>query len=32
MIFISISLEKNIIPCSYSATFAPPNLLYTHEI
>ena len=24
--------SKNIIPCSYSAPFVPPNLLYTHII
>ena len=30
MILVSISIEKIIIPCSYHATFVPPNLLYTH--
>ena len=30
MIFISFSVEKIIIPCSYSAHFVPPNLLNTH--
>jgi len=30
MIFISISIEKIIIPCSYHAPFVPPNFLYTH--
>jgi len=29
MIFVSFSIEKNIIPCSYQAPFAPPNLLHT---
>jgi len=32
MIFISFSIETNIIPRSYSAPFVPPNLLYTHWI
>ena len=27
MIFVSFSVEKIIIPCSYHAPFAPPNLL-----
>ena len=30
MIFISFSIEKIIIPCSYCALFVPPNLLHTH--
>jgi hypothetical protein len=30
MTFISFSIEKSIIPCSYCASFVPPNLLYTH--
>ena len=30
MIFISFSVEKITIPCSYHAPFVPPNLLYTH--
>ena len=30
MIFISFSIEKNLKPCSFSASFVPPNLLYTH--
>ena len=29
MIFISFSIEKNIIPCSYGDAFVPPNLLLT---
>jgi len=31
MIFISFSLEKIIMSCSYSAPFFPPNLLDTHK-
>ena len=29
MIVVSSSIEKNIIPRSYRAPFAPTNLLYT---
>ena len=30
MIFVSFSIKKVIIPCSYSAPFVPPNFLHTH--
>ena len=30
MIFFSFSIEKYVSPCFYSASFVPPNLLYTH--
>ena len=32
MIFISFSIEKIIILCSYHAPFVPPNLWHTHQI
>jgi len=25
-----VSIEKSVIPCSYIASFFPPNILYTH--
>ena len=30
MIFISLTIEKITVPCSYCAPFVPPNLLHTH--
>jgi len=30
MSFVSFSIEKNVIPCSYRAPFVLANLLYTH--
>jgi hypothetical protein len=32
LIFVPISIEKSIIPCSCSSSFGPPTLLYTHYI
>ena len=32
MILIFFSIETNKIPCSYSAPFVSPNILYTHQI